>query len=388
MTNQGNVGEDSGDEELAFDDDPGESDVEWKQLPPEREFFATPYDPPVKALVQEIREGDLIVRPTFQRYAVWDVTRQSKFIESILLNIPIPNLFFAEDDDQTRVVVDGQQRLNALKSFMENRFALRGLEVLVPLKGKRFDELSPRQQKIIGNRTLRCLVISAKSDSEIRFQVFERLNQGGMPLNAQEVRHCVYRGVLNDLLHELVAHPEWLSALGTDKAHPRMSDCELVLRFFALRDALPNYSPPLKSLLNNFMRANRHAPPPVIVTLRDAFFSALRPVIAAFGTSAFRRLLSQNGGIEVDKAPNRAVYDVEMLLMEGIDVDWAQTNRTRITECLAGLCSENGDFQDAVSRATADRARLRTRLTKWRVALEGIEAALPNAERSEIPQDG
>src|SRR5690606_18404582 len=153
---------------------------------------------------------------------------------SILLNIPIPTLFFAEDEDK-KVVVDGQQRLLALKEYVENRYALRGLEVLAPLNGKRFDELTPRQQRMISNRTLRCLVISAKSDSEIRFQVFERLNQGGMPLNPQEVRHCVYRGELNDLLHELVKLPSWLQLFGRDEPHPRMVDCELVLRFFALR---------------------------------------------------------------------------------------------------------------------------------------------------------
>jgi hypothetical protein len=376
-----------GDNDLQFDDEAGEADVEWRQLPPDREFFATPYDPPVKALVQEIREGDLVVRPTFQRYAVWDVARQSKFIESILLNIPIPNLFFAEDDDQTRVVVDGQQRLTALKSYMDNKYALRGLEVLAPLKGKRFDELSPRQQKMIGNRTLRCLVISAKSDSEIRFQVFERLNQGGMPLNAQEVRHCVYRGPLNDLLHDLVADRTWLLALGTDGPHPRMSDCELVLRFLALRDSLPHYSPPLKRLLNDFMRDHRHAKPDEIMALRDAFHSALNPVAAAFGRMAFRRLLLRNEKIAVDKTPNRAVFDVQMLLMEGMNPQWARANKKEIVTKFAQLCLEDSAFQDAVSRATADRTRLRTRLTKWRDILMSSGASVPLAGRADIPQD-
>ena len=318
------------DKDMVFEDDPGAADVEWDQLPPEREFFATPYDPPVKSLVQEIRDEDLIVRPTFQRYAVWDPGRQSRFIESILLNIPIPNLFFAEDDDQTKVVVDGQQRLTALKSFMENRFALRGLEVLAPFNGKRFDDLTPRQQKIIGNRTLRCLVISSKSDSEIRFQVFERLNQGGMPLNAQEVRHCVYRGALNDLLHSLAKDPVWMGLLGTTEPHRRMSDCELILRFFALRRTLPKYSPPLKKLLNDYMRSQRQVDESGVEQLREAFLSAVRPVSAALGQNAFRRLFMKGDKVSMDRTPNRAVFDVQMLLMEGLDSNWARENSISI----------------------------------------------------------
>ncbi len=265
-----------------YSDDQGDSAVAWEALPPEREFFATPYDPPVKALIQEIRDRELIVRPTFQRGQVWDPPRKSKFIESILLNIPIPTLFFAEDDDKSKVVVDGQQRLLALKEFIENRYPLRGIEVLTPLTNKSFDDLTERQQRIINNRTLRCLVISARSDSEIRFQVFERLNQGGVPLNSQEVRHCVYRGALNDLLHELVRNPTWLALQGRNEVHTRMLDCELLLRFFALRNTLPTYSPPLKTILNEYMRNNREPSSEYIEEMRTGFLRAIGAVHAAF----------------------------------------------------------------------------------------------------------
>ena len=101
-------------EEDEYADDEGEDAIAWQELPPDRDFFASPYDPPIKSLVQEIRERELIVRPTFQRYQVWDDTIKSRFVESILLNIPIPTLFFADDEDK-KVVVDGQQRLLALK---------------------------------------------------------------------------------------------------------------------------------------------------------------------------------------------------------------------------------------------------------------------------------
>jgi hypothetical protein len=371
----------SPEQEMPFEDEEGEAAVAWEDLPPEREFFATAYDPPVKTLVDEIRDGELLVRPSFQRNAVWDPVRQSKFIESILLNIPIPTLFFAEDES-CKVVVDGQQRLNAMKEYLENRYELKGLEVLAALRGKRFEDLSEKQQRILRNRTIRCLVISAKSDSEIRFQVFERLNTGGMPLNAQEVRHCVYRGELNDLLHTLASNDVWLKLIGRKKAHPRMNDCELILRFFAIRNALPNYTPPLKTLLNDFMRDHRHPDQAELLGLRAAFEAAIGPVSKAFGGGAFRRVFLDKDGTQLmDRGVNRAVFDAQMLVMEGINPQWATNNSDAINAAFLQLCTTDQPFVDALSRATADKVRLETRLREWKDALVGLGAVLPSLPR-------
>ncbi|WP_299616358.1 DUF262 domain-containing protein [Pelagibius sp.] len=358
-----------------FSDEEGENAIAWQELPSDRDFFASPYDPPIKSLVQEIREGELIVRPTFQRNQVWDATRKSRFVESILLNIPIPTLFFADDEDK-KVVVDGQQRLLALKEFVENRFPMRGLEVLAPLNGKRFDDLSERQQRIINNRTLRCLVISAKSDSEIRFQVFERLNQGGMPLNAQEVRHCVYRGELNDLLHELSRNQTWLQIYGRDDRHPRMVDCELILRFFAIHDALPNYSPPLKKILTDYMRDHRHIDDVEKDQLQTRFFRAVEGVNAVFADHPFRRVRLVSGNPEYDRNLNRAIFDIQMIMSELVPLEWLTENRDRIRDCFQALCINDDTFADSVSRATADKKRFDYRLNVWATSLTELGAQI------------
>src|SRR5581483_252129 len=368
--------------EIKFEDEQGEAAVEWEHLPPEREFFATPYDPPVKALVGEIRDKELDIRPSFQRYAVWDRTRKSKFIESLLLNIPIPTLFFAEDEDGSKVVVDGQQRLLAVKEFLENQYELRGLEVLSGLNDKRFDELNERQQKLIRNRTLRCLIISARRDSEIRFQVFERLNQGGLVLNAQEVRHCIYRGPLNDLLHSLVIDPAWLTLLGLKVRHPRMNDCELLLRFFAIRASLPDYAPPLKTLLNDYMKNHRKADGAEIAQLTEFFYSAIKPVAAVFDLLPFRRVFKdKNGKVVRDRSLNRAVFDVQMLVMEGLDPKWAAAHKEEIMAAFIVLCLEDQNFADSLSRATADKSRLELRLATWKAKLVELGADLPALSR-------
>ncbi len=373
-------------DEIEFTDEQGEGEATWERLPPEREFFSSPYDPPVRALVEDIQADELIVRPTFQRNQVWDRARQSRFVESILLNIPIPTLFFAEDEDKTKVVVDGQQRLLALQHFLENQYPLRGLEVLSLLNGKRFAELTDRQQRIIRNRTLRCQVISARSDSEIRFQVFERLNQGGMPLNAQEVRHCVYRGELNELLHELKAVPTWLTVFGREEPHNRLVDCELILRFFAIREALPGYAPPLKTLLNEFMRGHRHADTDEQADLRAAFLSAVDAVHAAFPEKPFRRYSLGENGPEYDKSLNRAVLDAQLIVMEGMDREWLKAHGQEVRTAYEELCLGDDRFQDAISRATADKSRLKYRLNTWVSTLADLGADIPVFET--IPDDG
>lgn len=362
------------DDSTEYADEEGSEAVEWHDLPPERDFFASPYDPPVKTLVQEIREKELIARPTFQRNQVWDNARKSKFVESILLNIPIPTLFFAEDDDKTKVVVDGQQRLLALKDYVENAFKLRGLEVLHQLNKKKFEDLSERQQRIIKNRTLRCLVISASSDSEIRFQVFERLNQGGMPLNAQEVRHCVYRGTLNDLLHQLTDNAEWLKLYGRDEHHPRMVDCELVLRFFAVRAALPNYTPPLKKLLNDYMRDSRNPGKGAVEALSNLFLNSVRNVDSVFGDHPLRRVIGEGAQVKYDKSINRAVFDIQMLVLGMIDRDWLVANRDAVRSKFEDLCLNDEKFADCVSRATADKSRFEYRMSKWGESLTAMGA--------------
>ena len=282
-----------------------------------------------------------------------------------------PNLFFAEDEDKTKVVVDGQQRLTALQYFQENRFRLKGLEALAALNGKLFEDMTDRQKRIFNNRTLRCLVISAKSDSEIRFQVFERLNQGGMPLNAQEVRHCVYRGELNDLLHKLVRNADWLSALGKDEPSARMTDCELALRYLSFRDRGDTYATPLKTFLNSYMRNHRHLSVAEKGEIEAAFSSTVRKVLSVFGPNSFRRATVSGTDIVWDRSLNRAVFDCQMLIFEHVDEQWLAANAGLVKERFLSLFSDM-DFTDAVSRATADVSRLRTRLSKVIEMLEGL----------------
>lgn len=364
-------------DEQEFDGDEGAQ--AYDDIPPERELIATPYEPPAKSLVEDIQNKDLIVNPDFQRRKVWDETRQSRLIESLLLNIPIPTCYFAEDSDGKKVVVDGQQRLRAIEEYVHGKYALKGLEVLSQLNEKRWVDLSERQSRIINNRTIRCIVISEKSHPDIRFEVFERLNTGVVALTDQELRNCIFRGPYNQFLHDAVEDKTWLKLVGKKQPDKRMRHEELVLRFFSLRNRLNSYKPPLKKLLSDYMKSRRNAEIDNLARYKSEFQDAIRRVDVAFGDKAFRRVkFTKSGDAHWDAAINRAVYDVQMLGLYGTKIEAVKKVSTKIKDGFEKLCRAEGEFSDAITKSTADRTKFYFRLATFNKLLtkNGVKSPL------------
>lgn len=359
---------------LKFDDDAGDQPYELDEAQIERGVLTTPYDAPVRTLINEIQDKTLVVNPTFQRNSVWDVKKQSKLIESLLLNIPIPVLYFAEDDDGTRVVVDGQQRLRAIEEFYTGTYRLRNLEVLAPLNRCRWADLSKKHANVILRRTLRCVVISASSPPTLRFEMFERLNTGGVPLNDQELRNSVYHGSLNDLLKAITLARGWQAVLHLSRPDQRMADMELALRFFTLRDTLGTYRPPLKQRLNDFMKANRNIDEAALTVLQNTLMTTVTKVQSVFGDRAFRRVRHTGDAATWDKNINRAVFDVQMISFESLHPERLQNAAVAIRKAFEALCDDRR-FWESVSLATANRSAVLNRLRMWGQALDGLGLA-------------
>lgn len=367
-----------------FADHEGVQPYSKGDIPQDRELVTTPYDAPVKTLADEIQAKDLILNPDFQRQSVWDKGRKSRLIESLLLNIPIPVCFFAEDDDGKRVVVDGQQRLRAIEEFKSGQFRLERLQVLADLNGKRWADLTPRQSRIIDNRTIRCIIISHRSDPNIRFEVFERLNTGVVPLTDQELRNCVYRGPFNAMLEELVNDERWLRLIRKSKPDTRLRHHELILRFFALEDVVRDYRPPLKKILNDFMRAHRRSGEPFLKEKKDRFLATIERVDLAFGSTAFRAFReSKTRGASWQNAINRAVFDIQMLALAGVH-DSVISSAGDLRSGFGELCLQNAEFSDAIGRATADRSKFYTRLSIFVEFLN--ERGIASPLRGSIPK--
>ena len=221
-------------------------------------------DYPVDGLVNRISRGDVYV-PEFQRGFVWTAAQASRFIESLLLGLPVPGIFlFKELDTGKLVVVDGQQRLRSLEAFYNGvlrgrEFSLRG--VSEEYAGVTCKSLSEEDRRRLDDSIVHATVFQQDDPTDDRssiYLIFERLNTGGIPLNPQEIRSCVYRGEFNNLLNELINEPNWGEIYG-EPSH-RRKDQELILRFFALYEQGEAYERPMKGFLNDYMEAKRNPP--------------------------------------------------------------------------------------------------------------------------------
>eukprot|EP01036_Dinobryon_divergens_P040432 gene40432-53454_t len=166
--------------------------------------------------LRDLIEGRQVIniRPEYQRRLRWTTAQKSKLIESLLLNIPIPSVFFYESEAARYEVMDGQQRLNAVKEFLNNEFRLSSLSVLWPLNGLSYKTCPPRIKRGLDRAVMTAIVLLLESDvesvearnstkSDIRRFIFDRLNTGGTALNAQELRNAIYPGEFNDLIIRL-----------------------------------------------------------------------------------------------------------------------------------------------------------------------------------------
>ncbi|WP_036516520.1 DUF262 domain-containing protein [Nocardioides sp. J54] len=221
----------------------------------------------VRELVRMVSEGELNVSPEYQRLFRWDVQSESRLIESLILGLPVPSLFVATNDDFTLEVVDGLQRLSTLVHFVDptkdslkalgkdSALVLNELETVPQLNGVSYADLPKELQLHFSRTTLQLTALTDKSDYDVRFELFDRLNAGSLRLTNQEVRNAVYRGPFVAFLHEMAALPKFRSLIRLDEQRLRDGTLEeTVLKFFGYRHARASYRGPIKPFLNDCMK--------------------------------------------------------------------------------------------------------------------------------------
>ena len=248
------------------------------------------------------KQGRLIVDPEWQRNYVWDRPRASKLIESFLMDIPVPVVYLSKTSDGKYEVIDGLQRLTSVFDYLDNKYALQRLDVRTELNGKLWKELPEPDQRKLEDVTLRSFELTHGS-RDIQFIVFERLNTGGVKLNDMEIRNCLYRGALNDLVKDLADIPDFKAAVGQTDLSKRMQDRALVLRFLAFHErTYLKCQHGLKHFLNEFLDTYKDAKPEKIEEYRKAFVHAMKACVTVFGGYGFRlknetvRPASKSGG--------------------------------------------------------------------------------------------
>lgn len=254
----------------------------------------------IRELLSMTENRELHRAPTYQRKFRWDEETQSRLIESLLLGLPVPNLFFATNADGTWEIVDGLQRVSTLIHFAPPNddqlrevssggpLTLTGMRMLTHFEGLAYDDLPMPVRLAFTKRGMGVTALSDKSDPQTRFDTFERLNRGAVALSYQEVRACLFDGPLNELLRELAENPtlkQVVKLQKTDKSNASME--ELVLKFFAYRHNRKAFAGSVRDFLNDWMEANKDTDR--IDEFRDDFLRSIDAVHGALDGQPFLR---------------------------------------------------------------------------------------------------
>lgn len=269
--------------------------------------------------------------PGYQRRLRWSNKKRSLLIESLLLNIPIPSVFLFETDYNQYEVIDGRQRLETINAFLSNNFSLTGLEYWSELNRKRFNDLPSVLQRGLLRRSISAVVLLAETTIvdddglDVRRVLFDRLNTGGIRLNPQELRNALYPGPLNALLIRLARDDAFTSVWGIPRLtqnedkepseallrnplYASLADAELVLRFFALRDAIQRGGTgSLRRILDRFMAANANLDDFILSQMGHEYISLLTRLTDVFEGEPFR--------LPKTKRPSRPLYDALMIAL-------------------------------------------------------------------------
>lgn len=262
-----------------------------------------------RELISMYVDGDLI-KPELQRKYVWSKPEASRFIDSILLGLPIPSIFLAKTEENKMLIIDGYQRLMTVYDYMrsiwsgDNKiFKLSNIPERINerWRGRAFTELSDTEQRKIKTTTIHAIIFEQKApldgDTSL-FQIFERINTSGRTLMPQEIRNCVYQGNLNSLLFELNQNDYWRLLFGQDQEDSRMRDLEFILRFLGLNtDTIRNYPKTnisLKKYLNEFMGNKVNNTSVTINKFREDFNETISTIATQFGENAFYNVQSND----------------------------------------------------------------------------------------------
>ena len=295
---------------------------------------------PLNTIALMVESGDYHLNPEFQRRHRWGREKQSRLIESLIMNVPIPPIFLYEDKFSHYEVMDGLQRLTAIADFYRDKFELEGLAEWPELNGRTYSRLPEQIKRGIDRRYLSSIILlqeTAKSPAEaqrLKQLVFERINSGGVTLEPQESRNAIYDGPLNRLCIRLAKNPYLCLTWGIPKptaeelaneksiskerleneSYRTMEDVELVLRFFAYRQRLEHQKGALKDYLDLFLKLGNLKPKRLLDQYEQLFEHTIQTVYEVLGESAFFLLRRRVDNWYWLNRPTAVLYDPIMFV--------------------------------------------------------------------------
>jgi len=316
-------------------------------------------DYPVDGLVKRIKNESIYV-PPFQRNYVWSHAMASRFIESLLLGLPVPGIFLSKDKDSNKLkVIDGQQRLRTLQFFYDGIFEPLKIKFELTKINSQFcnvtyNSLSEDDRRLLDDCIIHAIVVKQDhptSDESSIYEIFERLNTGGQKLYPQEIRSCIYHGPFNDLLNKLNENEKWRDIFG--KESRRRRDQELILRFFALYYKPEGYKKPMKNFLNEYMGENRYIKEKDAKNLELLFNNVIDIIYASIGKKAFRP----------KKPINAAVFD-SVIVGIAVRLEKGPINEIEKINIKYLELLKDKEYLNSIETSTTDEEIIKKRLDK------------------------
>lgn len=372
-----------------LEDGPEGSDEGLLTISGKGKFVLEKADRSLSELHRWYKNGRIIVDPEWQRNYVWNDRMASKLIESFLIDIPVPVIYLAKTKEQKYEVIDGLQRLTSVFRFFDNEMKLSRLEILNDLSGKNFREIDRQSQNKLEDAVLRSFELDSNA-TDIHFIVFERINTGSVKLNDMEIRNCLFRGPLNDLLKTLSEVDEFRKSVNQPSLVNRMQDRALVLRFLAFYERTHHKCDKgLKRFLNEFLDTYRFASSDKIDEYRKKFIHCMRACLTVFGGSAFRlksdiaKPGTKSSG-EWSTRPNAAIFQVISTSFHRYDLGAITRASDQIYESYVDLINTDAVWVDRVRRATGEATRLKYTFDRWHERLDQVMSNVELVDRKRI----
>ncbi|HEX4084186.1 MAG TPA: DUF262 domain-containing protein [Chthoniobacteraceae bacterium] len=330
-------------------------------------------DPEVEVLVKRLEAEEILI-PPFQRNYIWTLKEASRFIESLLLGLPVPGIFMARERQTNKMlVIDGQQRLKSLQFFYggyfnpkpeaRNRRVFKLQFVQSRFENRTYKELDENDRRLLDSSVIHATIIKQeepKNDDTSIYHVFERLNSGGRKLAAQEIRTAVCHGALMGLLSDLNVVASWREIYG--KESPRLKDRELILRFLALNFEKSKYERPMSEFLTKFANRHKDAPAEELTRFTKAFVDTIDLLCKEIGSKVFR----------IERALNAAVFDAVMV---GLAHRLSKGTLQDVAALRKSYKQLTGDrtFNVLVASSTAGETNIRDRIKMATDAFAGLK---------------
>ncbi|HEX8672414.1 MAG TPA: DUF262 domain-containing protein [Longimicrobium sp.] len=339
----------------------GEESITNPWDPTKSKFETRPYT--VDLLLRRVDHGEIDLEPDFQRKAgLWSGEQKSRLIESLLVRIPLPAFYFDATNESKWLVVDGLQRLTVFREFVRGDMRLERLEFLSSYEKLRFDELPRDLRRRIEETQVVVHLIQPGTPPEVKFNIFRRINTGGLVLTGQEIRHALFQGRSTRLLNELAQSSSFKRATAGSIKPDRMVDREFVLRFLAFmsRPYTEYRVPDMDAFLNGQMAAINKMEDAAISDLSIRFNRAMDAAHRIFGEHTFRKLYVRN---QFRMPINKALFEVWSVCLgrlEPSDLDFLVEHRE---DLISGAMRALNDrpFETAVSVGTQDVKKVHLR---------------------------